>query len=95
MIKQLTPTMTACNDDVLIIQQMKELGIYQEMQEKQKQNAGADTALFTPNGHVFIWHDAEGDSGYSHFYASNVAERLQVLVMVAAILQGSFKGTMH
>lgn len=87
MIAQITPTLTACSDDNLIIQRMKNLGLYQEM-ERLKQHK-RDAVIFTLDAkEAFIWFAFKDDSGYVHIHTTNQAERLKVFMLAAEIMNG-------
>lgn len=85
MITHLSPTMTACNDDNVIIERMKALGVYEEMQRLKQQQR--DTAMFTKDcQEAFIWFAVKDDSGYVHIHTTNQAERLKVFILAAEIM---------
>lgn len=97
MIAQITPTLTACNDDQQVINRMKALGVYEEFERiKHPTN---DSAMFTPDGkEAFVWFGVKNDSGYVHIQTSDPAEILKVFVLVTEIMksgQTPDKSKMH
>ena len=73
------PSITYCFDDERIIDRMKAVGVWEQMQDLKK----TGTTVFILRGEeLFIWHDCPTDSGYSLSKSNNRAALLLIMAKV-------------